>query len=192
MSFVTEAHSEDIRDGQSCSRRDPGPRRARSSPRSDAGSTTSSSPGRRGPAPLRVTVDRRRRRRPRRDHRRHPGRLAARSTTTPRSPGSFLLEVSSPGRRARAAHARALRRRARRARSRSSSAPTAARERVRGALVDADDRRCVVEIDGEREEIAYADDHAGAHRVRVGPAAASRQEPHEAEQGARASKGVTA
>lgn len=71
--------------------------------------------------------------------------------------GSYLLEVSSPGLE------RALRTPAHFAGARGDSVSvkfrtdTGGTARVHGVLVDADDRGCVVEADGERHELAYDD-----------------------------------
>ena len=95
---------------------------------------------------------------------------AALDTSTAIS-GPFLLEVSSPGLE------RPLRRPEHFAgaigetvtiSSHTDSGP----ERRRGTLVDAGEHACVVEIDGEREEIAYDVDHA--RRARCSSGAPSR------------------
>ena len=66
-----------------------------------------------------------------------------------------------PRARAPAAPPRALRRRDRRDGLDQVPHRQRAPSGVRGALVDADgEHACIVEIDGEREEIAYDDDHA--------------------------------
>lgn len=70
--------------------------------------------------------------------------------------GPYLLEVSSPG------VERPLRRPAHYAAARGETVTIkfhteAGPKRVRGALVDTDDERCVVDVDGQREEIPLAD-----------------------------------
>jgi len=70
--------------------------------------------------------------------------------------GSYLLEVSSPGLE------RALRTPTHFAGARGATVSIKLRtqdgtERVKGVLVDADDRGCVVEGDDGRHEVAYAD-----------------------------------
>ena len=98
--------------------------------------------------------------------------VSPRSTTSTAISGSFLLEVSSPGLE------RTLRRPAHYAgaigetvsvKFHTDSGP----ERVHGALVDVGRARAASSRStAQREEIAYDDDHPGAHRLRVGPAAA--------------------
>jgi len=71
-------------------------------------------------------------------------------------PGSFLLEVSSPG------VERTLRTPAHYLGARGCTVSIKVRtesgtERVHGVLVDSDDDRCTIETDGEREELRYAD-----------------------------------
>ena len=140
------------------------------------------------PRTLRVTVTARRRR-PRGDHRRHPGRLADPRRRARRSAAPFLLEVSSPGveraLRTPAHYARRdrrdgfgqgpHRRRARAACTARSSTSDDATLRRRG-------RR------GEREEIRVRRRHPGAHRVRVGSATAppGRRQAREGQGRARA------
>jgi ribosome maturation factor RimP len=71
-------------------------------------------------------------------------------------PGSFLLEVSSPG------VERTLRTPAHYLGARGCTVSIKVRtesgtERVRGVLVDSDDERCTIETDGKREELRYCD-----------------------------------
>src|SRR5262249_40944187 len=77
--------------------------------------------------------------------------------------GPYLLEVSSPG------VERALRRPEHFAGARDEQVAIkfhteAGPRRVHGTLVDADDARCVVDVDGERVTVAYAD-VTNAHTV---------------------------
>jgi ribosome maturation factor RimP len=71
-------------------------------------------------------------------------------------PGSFLLEVSSPG------VERSLRTPAHYLGARGCTVSIKVRtesgtERVHGVLVDSDDERCMIETDGERAELRYCD-----------------------------------
>ncbi len=71
-------------------------------------------------------------------------------------PGSFLLEVSSPG------VERTLRTPAHYRGAQGSTVSIkfrteAGTERVHGVLVDTNDERCTIETDGKREEIRYCD-----------------------------------
>ena len=71
-------------------------------------------------------------------------------------PGSFLLEVSSPG------VERTLRTPAHYLGARGCTVSIKVRtesgtERVHGELVDSDDEQCTIETDGRREEIRYCD-----------------------------------
>jgi len=71
-------------------------------------------------------------------------------------PGSFLLEVSSPG------VERALRTPAHYLGARYCTVSIKVRtetgtERVHGVLVDSDDERCTIETDGQRAQIRYGD-----------------------------------
>jgi ribosome maturation factor RimP len=71
-------------------------------------------------------------------------------------PGSFLLEVSSPG------VERTLRTPAHYSGARGCTVSIKVRtesgtERVHGVLVDSDDERCTIETDGKRAELRYSD-----------------------------------
>ena len=87
-----------------------------------------------------------------------------------------------PGRRARAAHARALRRRRRRApcpiKVRTDSGHRAA---CTARSSTPTTTHCTIEVDGAARGARVRRHHAGAHRVRVGSAAAPRRQERSAE-----------
>jgi ribosome maturation factor RimP len=98
--------------------------------------------------------------------------------------GSYLLEVSSPGLE------RALRTPTHFAGARGTTVSVKFRTdtgtaRVKGVLVDADDRGCVVEGDDGRHELAYADITQARTVFEWGPP------PRESRKGARAAAGRT-
>ena len=102
---------------------------------------------------LRVTVERRR---PRRDHRGHAGRVA----DPRRRPGAHRLvppRSEQPGCRARAPHARALRRCASARPFPSRSAPSPARAACTARSSTPTTSAARSRSTGEREELAYAD-----------------------------------
>ena len=160
------------------------PRSSPPSPRSDSSSTTSSCSA--GPRPARcASPSTAGGHRSRRDHRRHAGGLAdPRRRRADR--GAFLLEVSSPGveraLRRPAHYAGARRRGLDQVPHRGGAAPRArhARRRRRRALPSSRSKTA------NAKHVAFADDHAGAHRVRVGSATASRTNAKQGRRPARA------
>ena len=100
-------------------------------------------------------------------------------------PGSFLLEVSSPG------VERTLRTPAHYLGARGCTVSIKVRtetgtQRVHGVLVDSDDECCTIEIDGQREEIRYSDVTQARTVFEWGPQ--PRPGKRRAAQGAAASK----
>ena len=151
--------------------------RARRRRASTSSSTTSSCTGAGGTRTLRVTVDR-------------PGGVDLDAITAVTQAVSPILDDApdahrlvparseQPGCRARAAHARALRGRASAPPSRSRSAPSPARGACTACSSTPAPSDCTVEVDGEREQHRLRRHHAGAHRVRVGPATSPRPAAH--------------
>ena len=112
----------------------------------------------------------------------------------PELSGPFLLEVSSPGvervLRTPAHYKGAI------GTTVSIKVRTDATRRLQGTLVDADAEHCTIEVDGEREQLAY-DDITQARTVfewGPQPRPGQRKAAHgkKAKSGAAASKGVTA
>jgi len=108
-------------------------------------------------------------------------------------PGSFLLEVSSPG------VERTLRTPAHFLGARDCTVSIKVRSdsgtrRVHGVLVDSDDERCTIETDGQREELRYSDITQARTVFEWGPQPrpGQRRSPQAAGKRARASRGASA